>query len=72
MSAPCIFFESLLFSKPKNRCVLFLVLRERGFGQELRENRSELLRKCLGSSNPRLALQLLSDCGMKVQSECLC
>ncbi|CAE7800497.1 nth-1 [Symbiodinium necroappetens] len=40
-----------------------------GFGQELRENRSELLRKCLASSNPRLALQLLADCGMKVQRE---
>ncbi|CAE7728818.1 NTHL1 [Symbiodinium sp. CCMP2456] len=40
-----------------------------GFGQELRENRSGLLRKCLESSNPRLALQLLADCGMKVQRE---
>ncbi|CAE7754681.1 NTHL1 [Symbiodinium pilosum] len=40
-----------------------------GFGQELRENRSSILHKCLSCSHPRLALQLLADCGMQVRRE---
>ena len=43
----------------------------RGFGQELRENRSSILHKCLSCSHPRLALQLLADCGMQVRRELL-
>ena len=35
----------------------------------MRENRAGLLRKCVASSNPRQALQMLVDCGMKVRSE---
>ena len=38
-----------------------------GFGQELQQEPGKLLRKCLASSNPSLALAILETCGMDVQ-----
>lgn len=40
-----------------------------GFGQEIATEKSKILAKCLNSSNPSLALQMLSDCGMNVTRE---
>ena len=40
-----------------------------GFGQEMATEKSKILAKCLNSSNPSLALQMLSDCGMNVTRE---
>ena len=44
-------------------------LHSTGFGQEMATEKSKILAKCLSSSNPSLALQMLSDCGMNVTRE---
>lgn len=41
----------------------------KGFGQEMATDKSKILTKCINSSNPTMALQMLSDCGMNVTRE---
>ncbi|CAK9078268.1 unnamed protein product [Durusdinium trenchii] len=40
-----------------------------GFGQELAREKQKILHKCLRSSNPSLALQMLCACGMDVRKQ---
>lgn len=40
-----------------------------GFGQELATEKSKMIAKCIKSSNPSLALQMLSACGINVTRE---